>query len=133
MLARIDGAVAQAREQAIRAQAYREELDALRVVGRSRDDAAEVTLGHTGAVLDLRLGRHLEEASLERIRAAVLEANAAGRAQLAGRVAELTGQAFGEESETTLEISALYGEMFPPVDDDRSGRGQGHGQPGVLR
>lgn len=130
-LARVDVAVAQARERADRARAYREELDTLRVVGRSRGGAAEVTLGHTGAVLDLHLDGGLAGASLEMIRGALLEANATGQAQLTARVAELTGQAFGEDSATTREIAAHYRELFPPL--DVTGHGHGPGVSGVLR
>lgn len=130
-LDRIDEAVAQARDRADRARAYRDELDAVRVVGRSRDGGGEVTLGHTGAVLDLHLGRGLAGASLERIRAALLEANATAQAQLTAQVAELTGQAFGADSGTTREIAAHYREMFPLPESE----GQGHGPDvsGVLR
>jgi hypothetical protein len=130
-LARIDGAVALARERAERAAACRDQLDALRVVGRCRDGTAEVTLGHTGALLDLHLGGGLGTASLERIASALLEANTTAQARLSARVAELTGQAFGEDSGTTREIAAHYRSMFPPP--DRDDRGHGPASSGVLR
>lgn len=126
-LDRIDEAVAQARARADRAREYRDRLELLRADGRSRGGAAGVTLGPTGAVLDVHLGRGLHSASLERIRAELLDANAAARAELAERVVALTGQAFGEDSATTREIATRYREMLaPPVDD-------GPGPAGVLR
>jgi DNA-binding protein YbaB len=128
-LAQIDRAVAQAQERVTQARAYQAELEGMRVVGQSRDGTAEVTLGHTGAVLDVYLGRSLQDAGLDRIRAVLLEANSAAQAQLAEQVTELTGRTFGRDSGTTREIAAQYRQMFPPPDDTGPGAGQG----GVLR
>ncbi|GAB3769277.1 DNA-binding protein YbaB [Nocardioides ginsengisegetis] len=125
-LASVDRAVAEARAHAIRAQALSVDLDALRVTGQSRDGAAEVTLSHTGAVTDVYFGRRLENAGLDQLRTAFLQANAAAQSQLAARVTELSGRAFGDDSATTRELAARYRQMFPPAEG-------GSDHPGVLR
>jgi hypothetical protein len=122
-LAHVDRGVAEAQGRAVRAQALSADLDGLRVSGRSRDGAAEVTLTHTGAVVDVHLGRRLENAGLDQIRAAILEANTAAQGELSAQVTQLTMRALGESSAAAREISEQYRQMFPPVDGGPSDHG----------
>lgn len=131
-LAHVDRAIAQAQERAVRAQQLTQELDALRVTGHSADGAAEVTLTHTGALVDLYLGKTLEEASLERIRTAVLEASTNAQGQIGEHVAELSSRAFGADSQSAQELTRQFQEMFPRREDDGP-EGPGGSMPGVLR
>ncbi|MCR6033495.1 hypothetical protein GGQ22_18955 [Nocardioides sp. zg-579] len=131
-LASVDRAAAQMQEQVVKAQAYAVEVETLRIVGQSRDGAAEVTVGHNGAIRDLYLARSLNDATLDRIRAAVLEANADAQRQVVERVSELSAETFGAESATAREISRQYAEMFPAAPDDDGGSAGSTGA-GVLR
>lgn len=120
-LSSVDRAVADAQQRAVEARRFSEELDQVRVVGQSRDGAAEVTLTHTGALTDIYLGRRLEDASLDKIRSSILEASVAAQGQLADRVSALAGQAFGNESGTTRELVRQYADLFPPAPPDEDG------------
>lgn len=117
-LASVDRLVAQAQQKAEQAERYADNVAALKVTGSSRA-GAEVTLSHTGALLNIELLSALNNASLEQIRSAVLEANAAAQGQLSQRVAELASESFGQGSDTASEFTRQYTEMFPPVPDEK--------------
>ncbi|MEV7428569.1 MULTISPECIES: YbaB/EbfC family nucleoid-associated protein [unclassified Nocardioides] len=117
-LASVDRAAAKMQEQVVKAQAYAVEVETLRIVGQSRDGGAEVTVGHNGAIHDLYLGRTLNDATLERIRSAVLEANADAQRQVVERVSALSAETFGADSATAREITRQYADMFPAPPDD---------------
>ena len=121
-LASVDRAAARMQEQAAKARAFADEVSRLQVVGQSRDGAAEVTVGHNGALKDLDLGRSLDDASLEQIRAAVLEANADAHRQVVDRVGELSAAAFGADSATSRELVGQYADMFPAPPDEPGAR-----------
>ncbi|MBB3090506.1 hypothetical protein [Nocardioides albus] len=121
-LASVDRLVAQAQQKAEQAQRYADNVANLKVTGRSRA-GAEVTLSNTGALVNIELLSGLNNASLDQIRSAVLEANANAQGQLSQRVAELAADSFGQGSETAGEFTRQYAEMFPPPSDEKSTRG----------
>lgn len=126
-MAHIDRGIGAARDRAEQAQRLTVELEGLRVTGRSPDDAAEVTVTHTGALVDLYLSRRLDQATLDQIRSAVLAAQSDAQAQIPDRIAELTQHAFGEDSATSRSVVEQYRGLFPPPDGDPEPRD------GVLR
>lgn len=88
----------QARHRADAAEQYRRRLERLRVTGHH--DGVTVVLGHTGALVDVRLE--------EPLRRALLAANTVARGRLVEQVTELTAEAFGVASATTGAVVEAY-------------------------
>lgn len=111
----VDDLMARARDQVVRARAMVDELEALVVVGRSGDGRCEVTVGHGGGLVDLRLSPGLAQASLDEVRRAILEADAAARRSMSEEVAVLAAAHYGGGSATAEELSARYARLLRPA------------------
>ncbi|GAA4681360.1 hypothetical protein [Nocardioides nanhaiensis] len=97
-LQRLHEGVEHARHRASAAEQYRARLERLRVTGHH--EGVTVVLGHTGALVDVRLE--------EPLRRALLAANAVARGRLVDQVTELTAEAFGVASATTGAVVEAY-------------------------
>lgn len=97
-LQRVHAGVEEARHRASAAEQYRARLERLRVTGHH--EGVTVVLGHTGALVDVRLD--------EPVRRALLAANAVARGRLVEQVTELTAEAFGVASATTGAVVEAY-------------------------
>lgn len=121
--------VEMAQERARQAHAMVGELEALRVVGESRE-GTRVVLGHTGGLLEVTLGDRLGDADLRTIEQSINQANADAQFRLKAQVQELAGRHYGE-SETTSHFSQQYDQLFP--DAAPTDRPEGPSTGGVLR
>lgn len=97
-LHRVRAGAEEARHRASAAEQYRARLERLRVTGHH--EGVTVVLGHTGALVDVRLE--------EPLRRALLAANAVARGRLVEQVTELTAEAFGVASATTGAVVEAY-------------------------
>ncbi len=131
--ARIENAVRQAEDNVARSRAMSDELDSLRVVGRSRNGLAEVTVTTSGALVDLNLATELEDSSLAEIRNALLQASADARVQASQGALAVAARHYGEGSKTVDQFEDFYTKMLR-VSDAATGEGpDGDAGPGVLR
>lgn len=109
---RIELAMRQAQENVERSRELTRDLETMRVVGRSRDGSAEVVLSSSGALVDLRLDERLNSASLDEVRAAVLQANTDARSRAEEEIASVAGRHFGAGSKTVDQFEDHYTKML---------------------
>ncbi|MET7966419.1 YbaB/EbfC family nucleoid-associated protein [Micromonospora sp. NPDC005305] len=111
-------------------KAMSDRLQELRVTAGDDHGLAEVTVDAGGALLDLRLGRHIQRASPEVVAHAVMEAIRRAKGQLAERSQEIIAETVGTESAAARAIAERVGRQLRP--DPEPGRGEpgsygGHG------
>lgn len=92
--------VAEAQQRAEDAARFAADLDALRVTGRS-PDGAQVTLTHTGAMVDLRLPDTVPAQVAESVLAAVADAHR----RIAEQVRELACAGLGAEAGRSFALA----------------------------
>lgn len=126
---RVRELIDKAHDHARAAQTMVTDLDALRVTGRAQDGTS-VTLGHTGALLELSLSEELSGAATSEVERSLREANTAAQQELRSRVGELAALHYGEDSDTSRQFEQQYADLFPepPPEEERP-----RGGPGVLR
>lgn len=111
---RVDALVAQAREHAERMRALSGELEAIEVTGTA--DGVAVTLGHTGALVDVRIDRG--SAYPDELEQAVLAASRAAQQRLRAVVDEVVAEHCGADTPTAEHFAEQYARLFPDDTDE---------------
>lgn len=118
--AKVDAMVAKAREHAEQVTAMTEELEEVQVTDGF--NGVEVTLGHTGALIRVRIID--ESLYVPAIEEAIVIANQRAQQQLREVVEDLVAEHCGPTSATAQHFAEQYARLFPepavPAEPDRT-------------
>lgn len=120
-IARVQQQVAQAQEQAVRAQAMKSEIDALRVTASDPRRRVSVTVDASGRLIDVELANSAYDVGAAELgRLLVQTANEAQRD--AGAVAiQIAADTFGEDSAVVDHLRDELEAMYPAEEEDDRG------------
>jgi DNA-binding protein YbaB len=90
-------------------RAMSERLGELRITATDETRMVEVTVDAQGALLDLRLGRQIQQAEPARVAQVIMSTVEQARRQLAGRAQEIIAETVGTESPAAQAIAARVG------------------------
>jgi DNA-binding protein YbaB len=121
----IDSWAASVSARAQAAQELSERVSMLSVSASGRDGAVEVTVAGSGVMTDLRLDDRVLRWSADEIAAQVMSVMRRAQGTLASRVAEITDQTVGADSETGRAVVDGFARRFPaPPEEDDEDRGR---------
>lgn len=106
---RVDALVAKAKEHAERMQALSGELEAIEVTGSA--EGVAVTVGHTGALLDVRIDRG--NSYPDQLEQAILAASRVAQQRLRTVVDEVVTEYAGAGTPTAEHFTEQYSRLFP--------------------
>lgn len=132
-IARIEAQLEESQRIAATAQKMRESIEGLRAIGHDSANVISVTVNSAGHMVDVQFtgASRLNDTALS---AAMSQAYQDAIRQVRAKVADLTEEAFGGDSDLSQRILSPYDKMMPRSDnptDDSSQHGNGHGAPNL--
>ena len=88
------------------------QLDRLRVTATDDSGTVEVTVDAQGALVDLRLGRGIQQLEPERVAEAIMTTIREAKGRIAGRAQAIVAETIGTESPAARAIAAQIGERL---------------------
>ncbi|AVT36542.1 YbaB/EbfC family nucleoid-associated protein [Plantactinospora sp. BB1] len=119
----VDSWETQIEERLRRARELSQRVSELTATGRSGDGLVEVTVTGSGTITGLWLDEGIRRQPADRTSEQILAVIRQAMAELATRVARVTEETVGADSDTGRAVISSYAHRVPPVaEDDRDGR-----------
>ncbi|MEV4201389.1 YbaB/EbfC family nucleoid-associated protein [Micromonospora globbae] len=109
-------------------KAMSDRLQELRVTVQDENGLAEVTVDSTGALLDLRLGRHAQRVPPDVLARTIMDTLRRAKGELADRSQQIIAETVGTESAAARAIAErVHRRLLPDPEPDEREPYDGHG------
>jgi DNA-binding protein YbaB len=111
----LDGWERSAAQQAEKARALADQVTGIEVSASTQDGAVQVTVGASGALVDLRLGEQIRKYPPGELAAEILAVMRRAQAQLAAQVSDIAARTLGAEDPAAKAVVDGFEQRFPAV------------------
>ena len=130
----LDGWERSAVQQAEKARALADQVTGVEMSASTQDGAVRVTVGASGAVVDLRLTEQIRKYPAGELAAEILAVMRRAQVQLAAQVADIATRTLGAADPAARAVVDSFEQRFPavstgqdPTNQDDQGESTGHG------
>lgn len=115
-------------EMATNARAMGERMQELRVTAVDPDGLVEVTVDSAGALVDLQLGRGIQQVAPDFVARTIMETIREAKLKLADRAQEIVAETMGTDSAAARQVATRIRQQLRDRDGDDTGIEQGGGE-----